>query len=184
MLTFLFLLVLTSALDRPYQTFPPASYLKPNIQNVQFYDSVTKTFTNVTGDWQLNNCQTDVETTSVMYSTNCQFDSSNYSPTSSLIICRNAIKSIEYIFTHSQSSSSAIQRVDAIVTVQDLFYNTNISDLGSIPIISQSYSVQWIDVPPLSSISNSSGNVIKRFSFSSPFQSDCLLDRDQEIQDI
>jgi hypothetical protein len=155
-----------SPLDRPYQTYPPASYLKPNIQNVQFYDSVTNNFTDVTSNWLSNDCQTDVESisSSVSYPATCQFDSSNYSPTSSLVICRNAIKSIEYIFTHSQSSSSSIQQVDVLLTVQDLLYNTNTtSDSGSsLPSISQSFSVQWVDIPPSSSISNSSGNVIKR----------------------
>jgi hypothetical protein len=123
----------------------------------------------VTGSWQLNDCQTNVESTTETYPTGCQFDSSNYSPTSSLVICRNAIKSIEYTFTHSQSSSSAIQQVDVFVTLQDLLFDTNTSadsDSTSIPSISQSYSVQWTDIPPSSSISNSSGNVIKRYILS------------------
>lgn len=135
--------------------------MQPNIKNVLFFNS-NGALVNVTGDWKLFNCQTGMETNSSNYSVNCQFDSTNYSPSATLSICRNAIKSIDYTFTHSQSTTSYIQQIDVVLTVQDIFFDTTLSQT---PSITQSYSISWTDEPPTSSISNSSGNVVKRFLF-------------------
>lgn len=150
--------------NRPYLTVLPASYLTPNIKEVQFYDFETKQSTNITGNWKLNNCETNIESISTSYPSNCQFDSTNYSSSSSLVICRNAIKSIDYTFTHSQSTSSSIQKVDVYVTLQDILFDINSTTTinTALPSLQQSYSIQWTDNPSSSAISNSSGNVIKR----------------------
>lgn len=144
---------------RPYAGNSQVSYVTPKIQQVSFYDVNTGTLTNVTGNWRLYSCNTGMETTSTNYTSECQFDSANYSPTATSSICRNAIKSIEYTFIHSQSAVSSIEGIDVVLIVQDILFDHT---SAVPPSITQSYTVKWTDVPSPSSISNSSGNVIKR----------------------
>jgi hypothetical protein len=147
---------------RPYLTHSPTSYVKPTLKQVNYYDSLSQQLVNITVDWIRSECQTNIESYSKSYPSSCQFDTIGYSPSTnhSLVICRNAIQSIEYIITHSQSKHSSLDRVDVYLTLQDVVVDNSTSTPS---VLTQSYSLRWTDIPSLSSLSNSSGNMVKRF---------------------
>jgi hypothetical protein len=72
-------------------------------------------------------------------------------------MCRNVVKSVQYLVTHKNDKASTITNVSASVTIKNMAYDES---TGSEDLL-QSYSIYY-DSEIAADVSTTNGNIVKR----------------------